>query len=289
MSEYPSRPRYFAHRYCRLLAKTCAAQDIGSDGCWMLAVIALLEDSKRYSDAVTFYNGPLMTVTGFTREHTMIVVRRRAVESGWLHYEPGAKRKPGRYWVTVPERFADIPDGACDDADLFPDDSVSEPGLTDDFVSESVGKASVKPQGKRQPFLPIPNPIPKEEPSPNGDGCSSGKKRHEYSQPFEQWWNCYPRLRRKAKLDCSRKYATAAQRVGHEALLRAVQSYATSDEGRGEFCPEPSRWLAKGRYEDDPDTWQSHSDHGTGNHDEQQVVSSGNETTDERRRRYGYV
>jgi hypothetical protein len=29
---YPqNRPPYFAHRYCRLLTKTCAAQEIGHD------------------------------------------------------------------------------------------------------------------------------------------------------------------------------------------------------------------------------------------------------------------
>ena len=30
-------------------------------------------------------------------------VRDKAVEAGWLHYEPGTKGRAARYWVTIPE------------------------------------------------------------------------------------------------------------------------------------------------------------------------------------------
>jgi hypothetical protein len=251
VSDYPRRESFFAYRYCRLLAKTCAAMELGPDGCWMLSVIAMLEDTKRYSDAVLYYNGQLMAVTGFTREHTMIDVRKRAVQSGWLHYEPGGKRKPGRYWVTIPERFADIPDGACDDADLFPDDSVSESGLTDDFVSgnrrETAGKASVKPQGKRQPFYPIPKPTPTH---------ANGRSNRKYSAEFEAWYLAYPR--RVAKGAAAKAYAKAAAAVGHEKLLEAVTLFAASEEANSEYCPHPATWLNADRYDDDPAEWNGH-------------------------------
>jgi len=95
---------------------------------------------------------------------------------------------------------------------------------------------------------------PPNKPSTDGDGCP--KTRHKYTPEFELWWSHYPRLRRTDKLDCSRKYATAAARVGHQVLLDAVIAYAASDQGRGQYSPEPARWLARGRYEDDPATWQ---------------------------------
>lgn len=166
---YPKRERFFAHRFVRLLAKTCAAQDIGPDGCWLLAVIAHLEDSKRYSASVSFYNAQLMAVMGFTREHTLIAARTRAVKAGWLHYEQGAKRQPGRYWVTIPEQCDRVPDGSCDESVRgLTEENVSATketagSSTDENVSESVGMASAKEQGKRQPFLPNPNPEPKRE------------------------------------------------------------------------------------------------------------------------------
>jgi hypothetical protein len=207
----------------------------------------MLEDSKRYTDAVLFHNDNLMTVTGFTREHTMISVRNRAVQSGWLHYERGVKRRPGRYWVTIPERFAYIPDGTCDDADSFPDDSVSETGFPDDFVSESVGKASVKAEGKRQPFLPIPNPIP---------GRMHGRSDRRYATEFLTWYAAYPR--KVAKGTAAKAYAKAAAVVGHEKLLNAAQAFAQSEVAHTEFCPYPATWLNSERYDDDPAEWNRH-------------------------------
>jgi hypothetical protein len=102
----------------------------------------------------------------------------------------------------------------------------------------------------------------KNAPSLDRERCSAAAARHDYTPEFERWWSHYPRLRRTDKLDCSRKYATAAKRVGHEKLLEAVIAYAASDQGRGKYCPEPARWLAKGRYEDDPASWRDHGGNG---------------------------
>jgi len=161
--QYPKRGRYFSNRFLRILTKTCAAQDIGPDGCWLLTVIASLEDAKHYSDAVTFYNGQLMAVTAFTREHSLIAARTRAVEAGWLHYEPGRKRKPGRYWVTIPTRFAPVPDGPCDEDPCdYADDNASETDVIS--LTLRAGEAEGKRQRKRResvsPSYPIPIPIP---------------------------------------------------------------------------------------------------------------------------------
>jgi hypothetical protein len=117
-------------------------------------------------------------------------------------------------------------------------------------------------------------------PAAFGDVCSPGKSRHEYTEAFETWWEHYPKLRRKAKLECFRKYAAAAKHVGHEKLLAAVKAYAASDEGRGQYCPEPARWLAKGRYEDDAVTWQSRNGQAATD-----AIDRSNETVEQKRRR----
>jgi chromosome segregation ATPase len=46
---YPKRQAYFAHRYCRLLTKTCAAQEIGPIAFVLCVTIAHTEDAKRYA------------------------------------------------------------------------------------------------------------------------------------------------------------------------------------------------------------------------------------------------
>jgi len=114
---YPTRPRYFAHRYCRLLTKSCAAQDIGPMGFVLCVTIAMIEDSKRYTGPVTFFTGQLLPLIGATKWDTLDHARRKAVEYGWLHYIPGeqGKRRPGRYWVRIPEELDILDDSPCDE------------------------------------------------------------------------------------------------------------------------------------------------------------------------------
>lgn len=119
-STYPKRAAYFAHRYCRLLTKTCAAQEVGPVAFVLCVTVAHLEDAKRYSGPVTFYNEQLMPLAGVTKWRSLNRARERAAAAGWLHYEPGNKgqRMPGRYWVTIPERFVAIDDTPCDEANM---------------------------------------------------------------------------------------------------------------------------------------------------------------------------
>lgn len=153
MSDYPrGRPPCFAHKFCRLLTKVCAANDIGPGACWLLTVVAHQEDAKRYKDAVTFWNEQLMPLCGFGSRSTLVHARQLAVEKGWLHYEEGGKSRPGRYWATVPERFGDSKDSPLDES-------------TDDFCRTEIERQSGRqviadPYDKRAPFFPIP--IPKE-------------------------------------------------------------------------------------------------------------------------------
>ena len=48
---YPKRHPYFAHRYIRLMTKTCAANVIGHIAFCLCVTIAMLEDSKAIQGA----------------------------------------------------------------------------------------------------------------------------------------------------------------------------------------------------------------------------------------------
>lgn len=115
MTEYPNRKRFFANRFVRLLTKTAAAMQIGPESCWLLCIISQLEDSKRYTGPVLFWNEQLMTLCGFGSRKRLVTARNRAVEAGWLHYERGHKSKAPRYWVLIPPQFEKLPDGPCDE------------------------------------------------------------------------------------------------------------------------------------------------------------------------------
>jgi hypothetical protein len=114
---YPSRHPYFAHRYCRLLTKTCAAQDIGHVAFVLCVTIAHLEDAKRYKRPVTFFNEQLMPLIGVTKWESLDRARQRASQAGWLHYEAGARgqRMPGLYWVEIPPQLDGMDDAPCDE------------------------------------------------------------------------------------------------------------------------------------------------------------------------------
>jgi hypothetical protein len=98
---YPKRPAHFDPRFQQALIDRAAANTIGPAGCWLLTVIVNMEDRKRYEGPAAFWSHQLTTLLGVS-EDSLGRIRKRCVESGWLHYEPGAKAKAARYWVTVP-------------------------------------------------------------------------------------------------------------------------------------------------------------------------------------------
>jgi len=171
MASYPTdRPAYFAARFVRLLTKAAAAQEIGPDAAWLLTIIVQQEDSKRYRAAVTFWNDQLLPLCGFGSRERLNNTRRRAVDAGWLHYEQGGKGRPGRYWVTIPPDYADVPDGPCDE---------NKPVCRSDSERQTDGKNNIpfgnrttnppanqnavrnhyrKPNGKPAPSIPSPKP-----------------------------------------------------------------------------------------------------------------------------------
>ena len=174
---YPKRPAYFAHKFVRRLTKSCAAMDIGPEACYLLTVIAFQEDSCRYQRAVMFWDGQLAGLVGAGTERTLSRYRDKAVAAGWLHYEPGRKRVPGRYWVTIPEHaevFDDSPIGA-DDA-ICDDTNAEKPPRNcrtnrRETVAERAEKLSAQPPDNCRAFIPNPNPNPVPNPV-GGDSCA---------------------------------------------------------------------------------------------------------------------
>ncbi|MBI1314103.1 hypothetical protein GC176_22640 [bacterium] len=136
---YPKRTPFFFHRYTRWLIKTCAANLITADGCWLLATIAATEDSRRYRSAVSFYNAQLAAMCGWSVDK-LDRVRRRCIDEGYLHYEPGGNRTPGLYWALVSDGLSDLADAGPIgelETDFSPqsaehpaDDSTTEPRTT---------------------------------------------------------------------------------------------------------------------------------------------------------------
>jgi len=156
---YPKREPFFAHKFVRLLTKSCAAQDIGLNAFALLTVIAHQEDSARYSGPVRFWNEQLMNVLGFKSPKQLNDCRAKAIEFGWLSYERSGNREVGRYAVVIPEGFEGL-----DDAPIEPihSDIHSECGTNKERIAEQLGDGSrnesVTESGKPSVPIPIPDP-----------------------------------------------------------------------------------------------------------------------------------
>lgn len=116
--DYPRREPFFAMRIIRLMTKSAAAMEIGSDGVALVAIVAAQEDACRYTRPVNFWNNqlaPLIGVRGGDPDG-LRRVRERCVRAGWLQYKPGNKRQPARYFVTIPAAVSVLPDGSSDES-----------------------------------------------------------------------------------------------------------------------------------------------------------------------------
>jgi hypothetical protein len=111
-------------KFLRLLTKTAAAQTLGADACWLLTIVVCTEDVTHYKRGVTFYTGQLLPLLSFGKWERLDAARKRAVDAGWLNYEapaPGS-RKPGTYWVTIPQWAKSLSDSWADEGTpAYPD------------------------------------------------------------------------------------------------------------------------------------------------------------------------
>jgi|GEM_PF-4008308 len=164
---YPKRPKCFAFKFCRLLAKKTVANDIGSPACWLLTVIAMTEDARGYTDPVTFYNEQLLPLIGVGSVDALDRVRAKCIASGWLQYEPGARGRAGRYFVTVPShcnRTDDAPTDEGEGAELFRENAEESADDRRRFIRKNAEATArnvrKQPRGNRGTLFPVPSPIP---------------------------------------------------------------------------------------------------------------------------------
>ena len=257
---YPAdRGAFFAQRYCRLLTKSCAAQEIGPEACWLLTIIANLEDAKRYSAPVTFFNEQLSPLCGFGGSKRLVAVRNRAVQAGWLHYERGGKGRPGRYWVTIPKAFQVLDDSPCDESsDHLPFRNETESGAQSGTESNLPFRNETESGTEND--LPFRNETESGAHSNlslnNKDTCACAKDTCACAtdEDFAEWWKAYPRKVGKAR--ALKAYRNAIKKIEPAELLRITKLFADTPKGKGDYCPYPATWLNDERWTDDPAEWQ---------------------------------
>lgn len=169
MLEYPKnrhKVSHFAHKYVRLIAKLCVAQDIGQAATLLLTFVAHVEDSCYYRKPVRYWNEQLINILGMTNRRQLNQARQAAVDAGWLHYERDSKRSVGVYWVTIPPEFDDISDPILGENGpgclIDIDDSCSADDTRTDTRTDtrSVHEVSQEAYMKRTQSVTLSNPIP---------------------------------------------------------------------------------------------------------------------------------
>lgn len=255
MNTYPTRPPFFAHRVVRLMAKSCAANEIGSEAAYLVTCIAMIEDAKRYTGPVTFWNEQLMPIAGFKSWGRLNRARRAAVEAGWLVYFTKSHRGVGHYWTTIPESVSHLDDSPVDeshdhhfgahesdstrhDHQNRAHESGSEATETRHDHRFGLGdgdKAEIKRRSNGEPSIPVPFPIP---------------VSFDLIIWFDRFWDTYARKVGKAK--SLPKFGKAVEKV--------AKSKQCQPEQAAEFLIERARvyvadCAAQSRYKMNPLTW----------------------------------
>ncbi len=241
MPDYPKREPYFAHRFVRLLFKTCAAQEIGIDACYLLVHIAHTEDAKRYKGPVTFHNEQLQAILGFKKWDRLDRARRAACRANWLHYQPppNRRRQPGRYFVTIPAELEDVDDLPIDEAASYPSEG-DGPGQS--YPSQGDGEGDGEGVDGGEPStLPLTLSLTSGATSAPPGGMPPG------NGGFDHFWNLYPsrngRKREKAKAISQWKRLSASDR---QRAIQAAPTYAAEEK----FIKDAFRWLRDRSFED---------------------------------------
>jgi hypothetical protein len=169
--DYPKREQFFAMRFLRLLTKSAAAMEIGTEGCMLLMVVVGQEDACRYSRPVNFWNAQLATLCGISasNETQLRRIRDRCVNAGWLVYESGGRRKHGRYFVAIPAHVDPSNDGGCDESpssSVRQSDAETTPSERNMCADRAQSARNVCAECAPSIPNPIPNPIPKSAAAP---------------------------------------------------------------------------------------------------------------------------
>ena len=73
---------------------------------------------------------------------------------------------------------------------------------------------------------------------------------------FEEFWEAFPSQRKTKKKESMAAFLKAIKKgVDPDLIIRKAKAFATSEDGRGEFCPGPAPWLNQERWNDDESAW----------------------------------
>lgn len=256
-AEYPpDRPKFYAHKLVRLMVRTCAAQEIGSDGAWLVTIIAHTEDAGHYRKAVSFWNSQLQSVSGLETWDRLDRARKKAVKAGWLHYEPGGKGKVGLYWVTEPPHAEGLPDGAVDEDDpnilralteesgpssapvrnqtgMKPDSNLGEAwDKPDSNLIQTWEKPGTNPEHSTLPLIPTPAPVP--DPSPVPSSAAQNNTVTSVREVNDHYRTYHPKALAVLK-STSKGYQRIAARLGDGFSVRALK-LAIDGNHRDPWC-----------------------------------------------------
>ena len=169
---YPTREKFFAHKFVRLLHKAAVASEIGRDAFALLTVIVHTEDAMRYRGAAKFWNSQLTETLGFKKWDQFDACRKRAIEAGWLIYVCHGKRMAGEYWVTIPDGYEMVTDAPIES---YPEngydtgykagyDAGYKQGMKAGTIEGRTGVRTGDEQG--EPSIPVPIPDSNPKPCP---------------------------------------------------------------------------------------------------------------------------
>ena len=237
---YPDREPFFAHKFTRIMFKTCLCQELGTGAFALLTTIVHTEDAARYRRPVTFYNTQLMPVLGMSQSQ-LTLARSKCIKAGWLHYVPGGKSRAGVYWVTVPDHAMGLGDSPTDDSDVpVAEDEANERQTVDKRETNERQTEDKRETNERQtrekpsPFLPNPDPNPTPDPSPKKE---TAKTRSPLSRIVDEWNNLPGVCRVRPPISDSRRRAMGARllmRGWVEALPDAFEAIRGSPFCQGE-------------------------------------------------------
>jgi hypothetical protein len=217
---YPARTPFFFHRFTRLLLKYAVAQRIKADGCWLLTQIAALEDCSKYTKPIDWTDAQLCPFLGISPSK-LVRIRRKCVEEGWLHFEPGSRGYPSRYWVLVPARFSEA-GTIFDESGTQFDVNLTAQVKRNCSASEAQVNRNCSASGALLPNTLQPNPTP----APIGGGgveLNSQDGRRPTADTAEQ----------SARGDDLTEQACTWDQTTVEALIRECLAVGVRDRRRG--------------------------------------------------------
>lgn len=245
---YPKRPKCFGYRVVRMLFKTCAAQDIGIDACWLVASIAMTEDAKHYSGAVTYFNDQLQAILGFRKWERLDQARQAAVKGRWLHYErppSGIRRVAPKYWAMIPSEFETLDDSPMDESELYPSEGDNSGEL---YPSQGGARGGARGEPSSLSLSLQDGAHGAPPPAEDGRGPAGGKKRRktaytpEDMATAEHIWAGVRRINPETKPPRLEAWANTVRLMREQDnrppdRIRAVFDWANADERPGQKFP----------------------------------------------------